>query len=413
MRMTKSLGLNKVKPGQKILAAYGDQDVLILKNYEVTETKDLERLKKLGVSRVVVEEESEKETVKKVGFISFNNLRSRMEQASTNTEKNEILYRHTVHNLKHIFSKVSEHESVELESLLPFAEELVRQIDNDPVNIAAMTQLEDYDFDTYRHSMNVAVLLALYERRHQSSRENSVTMALAGFYHDIGKIFIPNELINKAGALSSEEYSIVKTHPLWGEELLEEMGANELLRQVAREHHERPDGSGYPDGIIDVSPVSLRAGVFDVYDALVSKRSYKARQAPDHAFKLLYDEFKGWDESREALMDLFRFIGIYPVGSLVKLTDGSVGVVNANHPGRASAPVISVIVDENGKAVKNPYLLDLLRTEQQKVLRNGKIYDDSIKIYGSVSIDEVKEISEPEVQNTFRRLNNHQLFRLQ
>ena len=117
------------------------------------------------------------------------------------------------------------------------------------------------------------------------SQEEAEKLSLASTMHDIGKLMIPSEILDKPGKLTDEEYKIIKMHTTYGGQLLENVEGEvmQLSREIALEHHERVDGRGYPEGKTEVSPAGRIVAVADVYDALTSKRSYKNAWDPEAA----------------------------------------------------------------------------------------------------------------------------------
>ena len=119
------------------------------------------------------------------------------------------------------------------------------------------------------------------------SKERADQLGLASTMHDIGKLMIPGEILEKPGKLTDEEYAVIKTHTTYGGKLLENVEGEEmaLARIIALEHHERPDGRGYPKGLTQISQEGRIVAVADVYDALTSKRSYKEPWEQDRAYQ--------------------------------------------------------------------------------------------------------------------------------
>jgi len=165
---------------------------------------------------------------------------------------------------------------------------------------ALMVQLERRDVSTEEHTRRVALLAARVGEELRLSPTARRHLAVGGLLHDIGKLAVSLEILNKPGKLTDEEFAAIKRHPADGRKLLEELGGfPEAVRGLVSDHHERLDGSGYPRGLTaEQMCVETRIlAVVDVYDALVSDRVYRAAWAPERAFGLLQEECDAYDQT--------------------------------------------------------------------------------------------------------------------
>jgi putative nucleotidyltransferase with HDIG domain len=163
-----------------------------------------------------------------------------------------------------------------------------------------MVRLERRDVSTEEHTRRVALLAAQVGEALKLSATSRRYLAVGGLLHDIGKLSVPLEILNKPGKLTDEEFAAIKRHPGDGRRLLEELGGfPEGVRELVSDHHERLDGSGYPRGLQghELSVETRILAVVDVYDALVSDRVYRAAWSPDRAFALLEDEAHAYDQT--------------------------------------------------------------------------------------------------------------------
>jgi HD-GYP domain-containing protein (c-di-GMP phosphodiesterase class II) len=179
------------------------------------------------------------------------------------------------------------------------------------------------------------------------------TLGLGALLHDVGKLKVPTEVLNKPGRLSTEEFGVMKQHTVFGYELMKNRGelSNNAL-DIIIQHHERLDGSGYPYnlGHGQISHFSKLVSIVDVYDAITSKRVYHEETTP---FNALNDIYKHREKEFDAnLVEQFiKCLGIYPIGSLVELNTGQVGVVVFFSEKSHLSPTIMLILDEQ----KTPY----------------------------------------------------------
>ncbi|MGB5324006.1 MAG: HD-GYP domain-containing protein [Pseudomonadales bacterium] len=196
------------------------------------------------------------------------------------------------------------------------------------------------------------------------------TVTLGGLLCDIGKVRISNPILEKETSLSEEEFRLVQQHVLADETFKQQFpGLSAPLLDIIRCHHERHDGSGYPNGLCgEAIPVFARmVGLADCYDAMTHKRSYAGAVPPYQASKELY-ELRDIHFQGELVEEFIQATGIYPVGTLVELNTGEVGVVVAEYRTRRLRPKLLMVLDTHKAHVKQPYYLDLSQARSA----NGK-----------------------------------------
>lgn len=247
-------------------------------------------------------------------------------------------------------------------------------VDNVLANRYAMLELaflKNYDEYTFYHSANVALLsLALGSMITHDYRFLS-SLGTGALLHDIGKMTVDLEILNKPGALSAEEWALVRQHPVRGAEQAAAIpGLDRSAIVIILEHHMRYDLSGYPHGPLSRGQhlASRIVAVADSYDAMTSQRSYSAARVQDEAMSILARSAgNGLDP---ALVRLFiSMLGIYPPRSVVRLTDGATGIVLRRSEASALSPVVRIIADKDGTMVA-PYDIDLSAEETLKVDRS-------------------------------------------
>lgn len=198
------------------------------------------------------------------------------------------------------------------------------------------------------HSVNVAFLAAALGVRLSLPESHLHTLTLAALLHDVGKALLPDAVLHKPGKLTAEEYALVKRHPQDGHDLLaaQHLFSRDVLDAV-RDHHESRDGTGYPGGKAgeEINPFAHYLSILDVYDALISYRTYRRALTPFQALKFLYAN-RETRFSSPHLLAFIRFIGIYPVGSFVRLADGCYGLVMDFHEDKPDAPRVKVVFDK-------------------------------------------------------------------
>ena len=225
------------------------------------------------------------------------------------------------------------------------ARKIVEQVLDRGVLSLDLTDLRSFDSYTYAHSVNVAVICCVIGFGLNLNGEELEQVVTAGLLHDLGKLVIPREILNKPSRLTSEEYDLMKTHSTLSYELIKErwdISAN--VKTAVLYHHENVDGSGYPDGKegYQTSFFTKILHVADVYDALVSKRPYKNPYSPYEACEYLMGAGGIMFEPKvvEALMLCVPF---YPKGTQVKLSDGREGIIVENSGTRNLRPLLRLL----------------------------------------------------------------------
>ncbi|MDN5315081.1 MAG: hypothetical protein PWP10_3831 [Clostridiales bacterium] len=225
------------------------------------------------------------------------------------------------------------------------------------VNLLDLKIFDDY---TYYHSVNVGVLSVLVGTAMNMNRQVLHTLGVSAMMHDIGKVFIPKEILNKPGRLNDEEFDLMKSHSERGFTYLRDRYAfPDTTLDAILDHHERHDGSGYPNGKAgsEISRFGRIIAIADVFDALTSDRPYRPAMSPSEAIEFI---MAGADTAFDmhVLRAFLERISPYSPGTTVLLSNESTGIVLKNHRGSSLRPVVRII-REHGKEVI-PYDLDLM-----------------------------------------------------
>lgn len=241
-----------------------------------------------------------------------------------------------------------------------FSRTMIDSIDRNPDALLCLTKIREKDDYLLEHSLNVAILLANFGRYIGMSDGEVEDLAHAGFLHDIGKIRIPDEVLHKPGRLTDMEMNIMKDHVYYGVKVLEETGIPSHLVRTVSEHHERLDGYGYPNGARgeEISRPGRMLAIADVYDALTADRCYKAGMSSQKALQILLNDAP--HKLDKELVQLFiKCMGIYPVGSLVKLNNERIAMVVTQNNDKPLAPVVKVFYSLRGNHYIQPKDIDL------------------------------------------------------
>jgi len=233
--------------------------------------------------------------------------------------------------------------------------------------LASVTKLKKHDDYTFQHSMNVSIYAASLASHLGMSEQEVERIANAGLLHDVGKMLVPSKVLNKPGKLSDEEFIVMKNHVQFGYEYLKKQNIPADMLRLAYEHHERYDGSGYPNGLKDdqISIEGKIGAVVDIYDAITSDRVYHKGMEPPSALKLMFK----WADSHinKKVFEFFVMnIGIYPVGSIVVMNTGDVGMVGKTNLNKPTEPVVLLFMNKKGE----PYPVKSLDLSKSTINRH-------------------------------------------
>lgn len=264
-----------------------------------------------------------------------------------------------------MFSHARMGRALELEHIGALVDDISSSIARHPNAFISLARLKSLDDYTYMHSVAVCALMIALGNQLNLPAALIRRVGMAGLLHDIGKMAIPGAILNKPGHLSSDELELVRTHPLEGEKtLLATSQLCDLVVDVCLHHHERVDGSGYPHQLAgdQISLFARMAAVCDVYDAITSDRSYNQGWDPAVAIQ----QMSTWDGhfDDEVFRAFLKSVGIYPVGSIVQLKSGSIGVVIEQHPDSLLTPKIKLFFLPVLNIYITPKIVDLSDPEQ-------------------------------------------------
>jgi putative nucleotidyltransferase with HDIG domain len=215
------------------------------------------------------------------------------------------------------------------------------------ISLVRLTNKDDY---TYMHSVAVCALMVALAKELGLSETETKQAGMAGLLHDIGKAGIPIEVLNKPGALTDEEFTLVKEHPQRGHAMLVEgQVADEVVLDVCLHHHEKVNGMGYPHKLKseEISLFAKMGAVCDVYDAVTSNRPYKDGWEPGASLQRMAQWADHFDDT--VFKAFVKSVGIYPIGSMVKLKSGRLAVVIDQNPESLLAPIVKVFFSTKSK----------------------------------------------------------------
>ncbi|MBU0748827.1 MAG: HD-GYP domain-containing protein [Gammaproteobacteria bacterium] len=260
-----------------------------------------------------------------------------------------------------MFSEARMGRAVDSASAQSLVEEISDSVTRNPGALISLARLKTADDYTYMHSVAVCALMVALAKQLKLNDDQTRLAGMAGLLHDLGKAAIPMSVLNKPGKLTDKEFDVVRSHPVEGYHMLKEGGnVPDAVLDACLHHHEKMDGSGYPDKLKgeNISVIARMTAICDVYDAVTSDRPYKSGWDPSESLRRMAE----WTNDHFDLRMFQAFvksIGIYPVGSLVRLTSGRIGVVMEQAPAALTMPTVKVFFSTKSDLRIPPELVNL------------------------------------------------------
>lgn len=269
------------------------------------------------------------------------------------------IYKGAVETVINVMGEVRMGKIPQAEPVNNVVNELSESVFSDPNAMLGLTMIKNYDNYLYNHCVNVSIMSLSLAKAMKLDKMEMHAVGVAGLLHDIGKTGVSEDIIRKPGGLSSEEWDKLKEHPVLGSNIVKRMEKMvEMVGRLVFEHHIRYDRSGYPQTTDTLHPFSQIITICDAYDALTTLRVYQQPHNPVEALKIMTN-LSGKHFNPETLKTFINMIGLYPVGTLVRLSSGEIGVVTKLNHATPFTPMLKVVFDESGNAVQTPFDLDL------------------------------------------------------
>jgi HD-GYP domain-containing protein (c-di-GMP phosphodiesterase class II) len=262
--------------------------------------------------------------------------------------------------IENLMNEVRLGKQIEVEKVDHVVEKMVESIFRNSDALSSLGRIKTVDDYTFMHSVSVGVLMISFGKFLGLDLGLIKEIGVGGLLHDVGKVNVPVEILTSPEKLSDKECLEVREHVRHSRKILEETpDMNKNAITVAAHHHERVDGSGYPEKLQgkEIHIFAQMAAIADVYDAMTSQRCYQRQYPPSETLKKLYE----WDGAynRELVQQFIRCVGIYPVGSLVRLESGLIAIVMEHGDNSLIHPLVRVVYDAKKQKYMMPHDIDL------------------------------------------------------
>lgn len=254
-------------------------------------------------------------------------------------------------------------QALDMTEVEPLVEDITNSISRNQSALLSLVRLKTHDDYTFLHSVAVCALMVTFCKALKLDAALTREAGLGALLHDTGKMRVPDAILNKPGRFTDAEFEVMKRHPRDGYDILRSTpGLGEIPLDIALHHHERMDGTGYPDRLPgdQISLVARMAAIVDVYDAITSDRCYHSGIPPAEALKKMW-EWSKYDFDQTLMRAFISTIGIYPVGTMVRLESGRLAVVTELHMSEILKPTVRVFFSTRSNVHITPQLIDLSR----------------------------------------------------
>lgn len=335
---TVTITIDQLIPGMYVQSFSDDSKINIKSEGYISCEESIKQLRNANISHLVIVPEKQRKTINvEKAFSKIETRKAQPSQAkaalpiSLDNEliKASKLYKNAKALQNKIIKQIEQERSLPVDDIRTTTDSMVDSIFRNEDALTCMSRLQTKDSYLTEHSLNVSILMSVFAKYLGIDKRVIQELTLGAFLHDIGKVMIPAEILNKRGALTVKEHKIMQSHVALGLKMLEETPSiSHIAVQMVKEHHERLDGSGYPNQLKgdEISRYGRMIAIIDSYDAMTCERPYKKSVHPINAFKTLVSESSLYDE--ELVEKFIQCLGVYPVGTLVKLNSGKLGLIS-------------------------------------------------------------------------------------
>ncbi len=391
--MIKKITIDQLVPGMFVHQILEQKGALTVKSQgKVTSTDVVNTLKKRGVKTLAIDTDKSFKVSESSSSIYSNSVENEpaekilapIKSVSLEKELNRAtkLHQQGKDIQKLLLENVQKETPFDTSIPKAFSNKLVESVDRNPDALLCLTKIREKDDYLLEHSLNVAILLANFGKYLGMSEEEVQDLSYAGFLHDLGKIKIPDEILHKPGRLTESEMEVMKGHVKHGVDYLETMNIAAPLVQAISEHHERLDGLGYPAGKQGdaISKAGRMLAIADMYDALTADRVYKPGMSSQKAFSILMSDAP-FRLDKALVQQFIMCLGVYPVGSLVLLSNERLAMV-LEQKDSPLTPLVKVFYSVRNSHYLTPRDIDLSVDKTVSIVKAVIASDYKIDVNG-------------------------------
>ncbi len=286
---------------------------------------------------------------------------------SKERDRAEKRYQQARNVIDDVLQDVKNHGAIDVAAVDQTSEELLESLNTNENALACLSHIRSKDTYLLQHSVNVGILLGIFGRSLRLDPKVLKELVIGGILHDIGKVLVPDSILHKPGKLEPDEWDEMKRHVTYGEKILDvTAGLSEVSRSICRLHHERLDGTGYPRSLNQdkIDRFGRMAAICDVYDAVTADRVYHTGMSPDLALRKLV-EWSIFHLDKELVYDFIRCLSVYPVGTLVELSNNRAGVVIEANRRSPKHPLVRVFYNTVNRHQVEPVVVDLAKANSR------------------------------------------------
>lgn len=352
----------------------------MIQGFHIDDQKDIEKISKyceyvfvdagLSKDRTELKHESLKETLINAELKQqLTGVKPKHYKNKTSLEKElkvaRVDHKELTDAAKDIMADISNNKTIQLPLLKASLNPMIDSITRNPEAFSWLTMMKTKDDYTYNHAVSSSVWAVAFGRHLGLPKEDLRSLAIGTLLIDTGKMKLPERLINNPNRFNPTEFKIIQQHVAHSVEIVQSIkGLNSKVVQMVLTHHERHNGHGYPKGLVgnDIPVFGKIAGIVDCYDALISERAYVSAISPHDAINKLY----GWrdiDFQAGLIEQFIQVVGIYPVGTIVELSDQRIGVIVAHHRAWRLRPKVMLLLDKDKEPFEKFNIIDMYTEE--------------------------------------------------
>jgi HD-GYP domain-containing protein (c-di-GMP phosphodiesterase class II) len=271
---------------------------------------------------------------------------------------------------KKLFHDAANGSPLDLSLVNHITDESIDIIFKNPDALACVLNIRNKDEYLLEHSVAVSVLITIFAFHLEIDKAIVRKLAVGAFLHDVGKIKVPDAILNKPGKLTDAEFDIMKTHASHSIDIIEKIpGIDSVSLEVATLHHEQLSGNGYPNGVQEISLYGRLIAICDIFDALTSTRCYKEGMSQVKAFGILRNLAKTNHLDTELVDQFIHCMGVYPVGSIVQLDSNRLAIVESQNPQFPIHPQVTSFYSLGEKGFEEEEKIDLAQSDKQQIVK--------------------------------------------